>query len=71
MCVIGMILLAWLTNYTRADEIRQVFQKWLFFLPVSLLGNFLQTYSHLALIETTIDFFGGSSEENDVMNLIK
>jgi GH15 family glucan-1,4-alpha-glucosidase len=36
-----------------------------------LLGNFPQAYSHLALIETAINFSGGSSEENDVMNLIK
>jgi GH15 family glucan-1,4-alpha-glucosidase len=36
-----------------------------------LLGNFPQAYSHLALIETAINFSGGSSEENDVMNIIK
>ncbi len=35
-----------------------------------LLGNFPQAYSHLALIETAINFSGGFSEENEVMSVI-
>jgi GH15 family glucan-1,4-alpha-glucosidase len=36
-----------------------------------LLGNFPQAYSHLALIETAINFSGGFSEESEVLNVIK
>lgn len=36
-----------------------------------LLGNFPQAYSHLALIETAINFSGGFSEETEVMNVIR
>jgi len=32
-----------------------------------LLGNFPQAYSHLALIETAINFSGGFSEEEELM----
>lgn len=35
-----------------------------------LLGNFPQAYSHLALIETAINFSGGLSEEEELMNTI-
>lgn len=35
-----------------------------------LLGNFPQAYSHLALIETAINFSGGFSEENELMSVI-
>ncbi len=35
-----------------------------------LLGNFPQAYSHLALIETAINFSGGFSEEEELMNTI-
>ncbi|SOE20094.1 Glucoamylase (glucan-1,4-alpha-glucosidase), GH15 family [Spirosomataceae bacterium TFI 002] len=36
-----------------------------------LLGNFPQAYSHLALIETAINFSGGFSEEMEVMNVLR
>jgi len=32
-----------------------------------LLGNFPQAYSHLALIETAINFSGGFSDEEELM----
>ncbi len=35
-----------------------------------LLGNFPQAYSHLALIETAINFSGGLSDEEELMNTI-
>ena len=35
-----------------------------------LLGNFPQAYSHLALIETAINFSGGYTEEEEIMNIV-
>ena len=35
-----------------------------------LLGNFPQAYSHLALIETAINFSGGYTEEEQIKNIV-